>query len=166
MNTAEFARKNLEESMSLLAACAGGMNEAQYNWNPGGTANSAAKSHVHAASSVDFFINGLVRGEMQSLRWGKFAEKHGLPGSPLGIWAFEGTVPYEAMQEYAKEVARSAAEHVGTLSDADFDREIETQFLGKRSVAFLVQLAGTHAAGHGGDIAAIKGMQGLKGLPF
>ncbi len=48
----------------------------------------------------------------------------------------------------------------------DLDREIETQFFGRKSAAWLLQLAGVHSVGHGGDIAAVKGMQGLKGLPF
>jgi hypothetical protein len=166
MNTVEYAKANLESCLGLLGACAGGMDDAQYNWKPGGTANPAAKSHVHAITSVDFFINGVVRGHMQGLLWNEFAPKNGLPQNPMGVWTFDGTVPYAAMMDYAAQVQKGAVDYVGSLTDADFDREIETQFFGKKSVAFLVQLAGTHAVGHGGDIAAIKGIQGLKGLPF
>lgn len=166
MNGVEFAKTNLEGSLGLLGTCAGNMDDAQYNWKPGGTANTAAKSHVHAVSSVDFFVNGIVRGEMQNLLWGGFASKNGLPENPMGIWTFEGSVPYAAMQEYTQQVQKNALDYVGTLNDADLDREIETNFFGKKSIAWLLQLAGMHAVGHGGDIAAVKGLQGLKGLPF
>ncbi len=148
----------------LVGQCAGGVDDAQYNWKPGGTANSAAKSHVHAISSMDFFINGTVQGK--EMLWSPFALKHGLPESPLAVWAYEGTIPVEPMKEYSKSVQDAVLEYVGSLSDADFDREVETQFFGKKSVAWLVQLAGMHAVGHAGDMAAVKGMQGLKGLPF
>jgi hypothetical protein len=30
----------------------------------------------------------------------------------------------------------------------------------------VLQLLGMHTAGHAGDMATVKGMQGLKGLPF
>lgn len=164
MNTAEYAKSSLEGMLGLVGTCAGGMDDAQYNWKPGGTANSAAKSHVHALTSLDFFITGTVQGK--PLLWGEFAAANELPANPMEIWAFEGTVPVEAMKEYAKSIQDNALEYVGSLSDADFDREIETQFFGKKSVAWLVQLAGMHAVGHAGDMAAVKGMQGLKGLPF
>lgn len=166
MNGVEYAKSNLESCLGLLGTCAGQMDDAQYNWKPGGTANTAAKSHVHAISSVDFFITGIVRGEMQSLQWGGFAAKNGLPENPMGIWTFEGNVPYAAMQEYAQSVQKGALDHVSTLKDEDLDRELETNFFGKKSIAFLLQLAGMHAVGHGGDIAAVKGLQGMKGLPF
>jgi hypothetical protein len=150
--------------MRRLNSCAAGMDDAQYNYSPGGTCNPAAKSHVHALSSIDFFINGLAKGG--DLGWAKIAEQHGLPGNPLQIWQHEGTIPYAAMNEYGQNVQKSALEYVASLSDADLDREVETQFFGKKSVAWLLQLAGYHAVGHAGDIAAVKGMQGLKGLPF
>ena len=164
MDAVTYAKTALESQLGLLTACAAGMDDAQYNWKPGGTANSAAASHVHAVSSIDFFINNIARGE--ALLWTDFAKAHGMPDSPLAIWTYDGIVPADAMREYAGKVQASAIEYVGTLKDADLDREIETQFFGRKPVAFLVQLAGFHAVGHGGDIAAVKGLQGLKGLPF
>jgi hypothetical protein len=37
---------------------------------------------------------------------------------------------------------------------------------GKRNEGFAIRLAGTPLAIHTGEIAAAKGLQGLKGLPF
>jgi hypothetical protein len=164
MDAVTYAKTDLEAAFGLLNTCAGGMNDEQYNWKPAGTANVIAKSHVHTISSIDFFINGIIRGG--ELGWPKIAQEHGLPGNPLQIWTHDGRVPMSPMLEYAESVQKSALEFVATLKDADLDREIDTQFFGKKSVAWLLQLAGTHSVGHGGDIAAVKGMQGLKGLPF
>lgn len=164
MNAAEYAKQNLSEALGLLNVCAGGMTDEQYNWKPGGTCNVAAKSHVHALTSIDFFINGVVRGEQ--IMWPEVATANGLPANPLQVWQHDAPIPYAVIKDYGERVQRAALEYVGTLKDDDLDREIETQFFGRKSVAWLLQLAGNHAVGHGGDIAAVKGMQGLKGLPF
>jgi hypothetical protein len=140
------------------------MDDAQYNFKPGGTANTPAKSHVHAVTSLDFFLTGIAQGK--PLAWGDFAGQHGLPANPMEIWGFDGQVPLAAMNEYAQQVQKNALAYVASLTDADFDREVETNFFGKKSVAFLIHLAGMHAVGHAGDMAAVKGIQGLKGLPF
>jgi hypothetical protein len=164
MDAVTYAKTNLEGSLGLVHTCAQGLDEAQYNWKPGGTANVIAKSHVHAMTSVDFFIIGIVKGG--ELGWTKVAQTTGLPASPLEIWGYEGTIPLAAIAEYSANVQKSALDYVATMKDADLDREIETQFFGKKSAAWLLQLAGYHAVGHAGDMAAVKGMQGLKGLPF
>lgn len=164
MNAIEYARQDLAEALGLLKLCASGMTDEQYNWKPGGTCNVAAQSHVHALTSVDFFINGIVRAGQ--LIWTDVAAAGGLPANPLQIWQHNEVIPYATIKDYGDRLQQAVLEYLGTLSDQDLDREIETQFFGKKSVAWLVQLAGNHAVGHGGDIAAVKGMQGLKGLPF
>lgn len=164
MKTSQYAKEQLEMAFGLVNSCAGGMDDAQYNFKPAGTANAPSKSHVHAITSMDFFLTGIAQGK--PLAWGDFASQHNLPANPMEIWAFEGTVPLAAMNDYAKKVQEGVLAYVGSLSEADFDREVETNFFGKKSVAFLVHLAGIHAVGHAGDMAAVKGFQGLKGLPF
>ncbi len=164
MNGIQYAKLQLEQAFGLFGACASGMDEAQYNWKPGGTANSAAKSHVHALTSADFFVNSVIQGK--PLVWSTFAPANGLPANPMEIWNFDGTVPYAKMQEYGQQVQAVVLDYVGTLTDVDLDREIETQFFGKKPIGFILQLASMHAVGHGGDIAAVKGIQGIKGLPF
>ncbi|MBI5289152.1 MAG: DinB family protein [Chloroflexi bacterium] len=164
MNGVQYAKLQLEQAFGLVGACAAGMDDAQFNWKPGGTANSCAKTLVHTYTSADFFINGMLQGK--PLLWSSFAGANGLPANPMEIWGFEGNVPYAKMLEYAQQVQKSVLEYADTLTDAELDREVETNFFGKKPVAFVVQLAGMHAVGHGGDIAAIKGIQGIKGLPF
>lgn len=165
MNTAAYAKYALEQTFNLMNSVAEGMDDGHYNWQPGGTCNAIAKSHVHALTSIDFFVNMLAKGG-GAMIWPEFATKMGLPANPMGIWGFEGQVPLAMMKEYAEQVQASALEYVGGLSDADFDRELETQFFGKQPLAFIIQIIGLHSAGHLGDMSAVKGMQGLKGLPF
>jgi hypothetical protein len=164
MNAVTYAKKTLEQTFALFNVIADGLTDAQYNWKPEGTANNIAKSHVHAMSSIDFFINATLAGGQ--MIWPEVAARNGLPENPTEIWAHASPIPFPPMKEYAARVQKAALDYVSTLSDADLDREVETPFFGKKNVAFLVALSGVHAMGHGGDIAAIKGLQGLKGLPF
>ena len=164
MNAVTYAKQGLERTFGLFNQIADGMTPDQYNWAPGGTANAIGKTHVHAMTSVDFFINGILAGS--ELRWKAFAAEQGLPANPMEIWGFSGDVSLDAMREYSKAVQQSALEHVGGLTDDDLDREVETPFFGKQTAAFMIGLTGIHVMGHGGDISAVKGLQGLKGLPF
>ncbi len=164
MNATTYAKQHLEQTLSLLNMAAAGMDDAQYNWDPAGTCNSASKSHVHTLTSLDFFINAKVRG--QDLLWSTFAPANGLPANPMEIWSAGGVIPLAAITEYGKTLQQSVLDYVSSLSDADLDREVDTQFFGMKPIAFVLQLAGMHCAGHAGDISAVKGMQGLKGIPF
>jgi DinB superfamily len=165
MNATSYARLQIEEAFGLMNTCAEGMDESQYNWAPGGTCNSIAKSHVHALTSIDFFVNIVAKGGAPMF-WPEHGPKAGLPANPLEIWGFGGSVPLVAMKEYGQAVQKAALDYIGTLTDADLDRVIDTRFFGQQSLAFVIQLIGLHSTGHAGDISAVKGMQGLKGLPF
>ena len=104
MNAITFATKQLEEVFNLFNVCAGGLTEEQYNWKPGGTANTISKSHVHSVSSIDFFINTLIAGGAP--QWPQFAPAHNLPGNPLQIWTHEGTIPMAAVMEYSEKAQK------------------------------------------------------------
>ena len=164
MQATSYAKLQLEQAFGLLNGAAQGMDDKQYNWKPDGTCNPAGKNHVHALTSVDFFLNAIAQGK--PTLWQPLAAQHGLPANPLEIWGHGGDVPMAAISAYGEQVQKSALDYVATLSDADLDREVDTRFFGTQSIAFLIQLAGMHTVGHTGDIAAMKGMQGLKGLPF
>lgn len=164
MNAVTYARSQIESVFNLLNMCVDGMDEAQYNWQPPGTSNAAAKSHVHALTAIDFFVmRGAKGGEMM---WPAFAATHGLPLKSPEIWAYEPAIPFAPLKEFGQRIEKAALEYVSTLADEDLDVVIDTQFFGKQSLAFLLQLITMHTAGHAGDIAAVKGIQGIKGLPF
>jgi len=98
--------------------------------------------------------------------WPAFAPQHGLPPNPMEIWGHNASISGAAMKEYAEQIQKATLDYIATLKDDDLDRQVDTQFFGTQPLAFLLQLASMHATGHAGDVAAVKGMQGLKGLPF
>jgi hypothetical protein len=164
MNATQYATSQLGQVFDLLNLCADGIDDAQYNHDPQGTCNSVAKSHVHALTAIDFFVLQMVKGG--PMLWPDFATKIGLPVNAREIFGYAEAIPLAPMKEFAAQVQKAALEYVGGLSESDLDREIDTQFFGKQSAAYVLQLMAAHTAGHAGDMASVKGMQGLKGLPF
>ena len=164
MNASEYAKGQVEGALDFLNTCVQGMDEAQYNWKPAGTCNPICKLHAHALSAVDFFITSTLQGQKTS--WPQIASQVGLPTNAREIWQSDATVSPSAMQEYAKSLRESVISYINTLSDEDLNREIDTRFAGTQTFGWVLQLVGSHTAAHAGEISAVKGMQGLKGLPF
>lgn len=164
MNATEYATSQLQQVFNLLNMCTDGMDEQQYNFQPQGTCNSVAKSHVHAISGIDFFVLQMLKGG--PMLWPEFGPKNGLPANPQEIWSHADPVPLAAMKDFSTQAQKAALEYVGSLTENDLEREVDTRFFGKQSAGWVLQLMGMHTAGHAGDISAVKGMQGLKGLPF
>ena len=164
MNAKDYARSQVEGALDFLATCAKDMDEAQYNHKPAGNCNAAAKLHAHALSGADFFVTVVLAG--QPSKWPEFASQTGLPENAMEIWGSDVTVKPSVMQAYAEAIKGPILEYIDTLSDEDLDREIDTRFAGKQTIAWVLQLVGSHTVGHAGEISAVKGTQGLKGLPF
>ena len=164
MKATDYVKLQTEQAFGLLKMAADGMDDAQYNADAPGTCNAAAKSHVHALTGFDCFVLNKAKGG--DMLWPQFGPKNGLPANPTEIWSFAGTISGAAIKAFADEIQRETLSYISTLTDTDLDGEVDTQFFGKQSRAYVLQLAAMHATGHAGDVAAVKGMQGLKGLPF
>jgi hypothetical protein len=160
----DYVKLQTEQAFGLLKIASDGMDDAQYNLDGPGTCNAAAKTHVHALAAFDFFVLNKAKGA--DMIWPAFATSRGLPPNSQEIWGHKGNISGADIKEFAEKVQKATVEYVSSLSDADLDRQADTQFFGVQSVAYLLQLASMHAAGHAGDLAAAKGAQGLKGLPF
>ena len=164
MKAIDYVKLQTEQAFGLLKMAADGMDDAQYNLDGPGTCNAAAKSHVHALTAFDFFVMNKAKGG--SMLWPAFASQHGLPPNSMEIWGHGGVIAGAAIKEFAEQIQKATLDYIATLKDDDLDRPVDTQFFGTQPLAFLLQLASMHAAGHAGDVAAVKGTQGLKGLPF
>ena len=67
--------------------------------------------------------------------------------------------------EYQQAVRAATDAYLETLIAEELDREV--RFFGSmQPVANVLTTLVAHTMGHAGDIAAIKGLQGVKGLPF
>ncbi|HZP58116.1 MAG TPA: DinB family protein [Dehalococcoidia bacterium] len=165
MNVSQFAASQLGGDFDLVDAVIGGLDDAQYNWTPPGTCNPIARTHAHALTAVDFFVHMVLQGK--PMLWPETAARTGLPENAREIWGTTVQIPLAPMVEYGKRVREAALAYVGSLTEDELDREVETFVLGKQPASFVVtRLLNEHLTGHTGEMSAVKGMQGLKGLPF
>jgi hypothetical protein len=135
-----------------------------------GTVEPAGALLAHAIITEDYFIQTRLQGKDLLYRTGGFDAQLGIEvgeGPRLSTeWATTLKLDMATFTPYLQAVYAATDAYVSGLSDADLDREVDGPF-GKQGVgAFIAGLVTFHLTEHLGEIAAIKGVQGLKGLPF
>ncbi len=138
---------------------------------PGATITSIGSIYAHLVFSEDGIVHGMLQGKAPIYKAQNWASRTSIqmpePGGFSPEWARTVRMKLPAFREYAKTVYAESDAYVAGLSDADLERKVQTGFIGEQTVAFVISnILGWHAAQHTGEIAALKGVQGLKGLPF
>jgi hypothetical protein len=127
--------------------------------------------YAHIVFSEDGIVQGMLQGKplvYKSQGWARRLTVT-MPENPMfdPAWARAVRMDLPSFREYAKAVYAATDAYVAGLGAADLERKIDTGFVGEQSVGFVLSnIVGWHIAEHGGEIAALKGVQGLKGLPF
>lgn len=136
---------------------------------PGSTVGAIMPIYIHALDSEDWAIQELIQGKPKLIESDKWYERWGLPAPSSGIepdWE-SANVPLAAVQEYAKAVYAATADWLSRATDADLDQQIDWHSGQKKSAGWvLADVIHVHLPFHAGEIASIKGMMGLKGLPW
>lgn len=139
---------------------------------PGSTITSIASIYAHINFGNDAIVHGLLQGEPLLYQADGWESKTGVafPGLPPAItpeWGRAVQMDLPAFQEYAKAVHAAADAYLASVPDAELERKVTGGPFGDQTVEWIiVNILGTHAPQHAGEIAALKGVQGLKGLPF
>lgn len=145
------------------------MTPALFNWAPPGTANTISATFVHLLNSEDHFIQDVLQGKPSVWESGGWSAKTGIP-KPPGIgqdWSAFKRQPtaIQPLLEYKAAVWAATDAYLAVLTPAELDRQVPFAG-GTRTVAEMLMLAVSQAHGHSGEIAALKGVQGAKGLPI
>lgn len=131
---------------------------------------SIASIYAHVVFSEDAIVNSMFQGKTPlyvEQGWeAKAGVKH--PGSPMQTedWAAGVKMDLPKFQEYAAAVFAQTDAYLAGLSDAEMQRKIQGP-VGETTVGWMaVNIIATHYPSHIGEIAALKGVHGAKGLPF
>jgi len=170
MNVGELLRNQYSQGHQLVAGVMADVGPDVLNDATGlGTLGSIASIFAHMVFTEDLLVAGFTaRPPLYSSAGWDAKLGVAIPGlqqSPE--WAAGVRMELAPFMEYAKQVWAATEDYVGGLSEADLDREVPG--IGGRMVKLAV-LAGNvgtiHISSHMGEIAASKGVRGLKGLPF
>ena len=172
MSTQSAVRQQLAFWHGALDQIMGDCGQEVLNKNlPDATITSVASVYAHLVFAEDVIVHALLQGKAVLYETDGWAAKTGVafPGVPPEIkpeWARALRMDLPSFQEYAKWVHSAVDSYLGGLPDSDLGRKVPGPF-GEQTVEWVVvNLLGTHAPQHAGEIAALKGVQGLKGLPF
>ncbi len=170
MNVQETVRQQLGfwhgTLKGMMADCGDTLNKVV----PGATINSIAAVYAHTVWSEDMIVNGMLLGKPLSYKTNDWEAKTGVPfpgDSPeLADWAKSFKMDYPKFKEYADAVFANTDSYLANVTDADLDAKTQTP-IGEQTKGWAVAtILGTHLPQHAGEIAALKGVHGLKGLPF
>jgi len=170
MNVQETVRLQLGFWHGALGGIMGDCGDALNKAVPGATINSIASVYAHIVWSEDTIINGMMQGKPTIFSSGGWEEKTGtkLPGDQpsLGDWAKTFNMDYPKFKEYADAVFANTDAFLSSVTDAQLAEKAQTPIGEQTKEWFLAAVLATHLPQHTGEIAALKGVQGLKGLPF
>ena len=174
MKVQDVARQQLGFWHGTCGAIMGDCGDSLNKQLPNATITSIGSIYAHMVFAEDGIVNGMLQGKTPIFHSDGWQAKTGVswpgdPGSPPSInggWAKSTKMDYPKFQEYADAVFANTDSYLANLSDADLEKKIQTP-IGEQTIGWAVTtLLGTHAPQHIGEIAALKGVQGLKGLPF
>ena len=167
MELLEYLRTSVKAVNDMVDTAMHDLTDEVVNFHPGGTSNTIAQLLAHLVSGQDLLINDKIGGG-RSLHETGWAEKTGIPFERPLIWQRDAwKLDLAGFDAYRKEVAKAAEWAFTGMKPEDLDREVSWVRGPDRPLALItLQVFVNHGMGHCGEISAIKGMQGLKGLPI
>jgi len=169
MKTIDYIRHEQGSMRRLVEMTMIDMTPEMFNWGPPGTANTISATFLHLVNVQDEFIHQILQGKPTLWEREKWSQRTGVenpPGMGEDWSSFKNRkVELKPMLEYKDAVWTATDAFLETLTEADLDRLVDFAG-GQRPMASVLTLAAVQAAGHVGEIAALKGIQGVKGLPI
>jgi len=171
MNAVDVLRAGFGQAHRMMEGAVGDCDEAtlQYTGAAAVIGNIGA-IYFHAVCDEDLMVHGMLQGKPTLHQSGGWETKLGLamPGPMQTLeWAKGLKLPnLAAVREYASAVYAATDGYLAGLSADDLDQEVEVFGQKQRRGHVLTGVLLWHAISHQGEISALKGVQGKKGLPF
>ena len=176
MNSIRLLKEQLATAHKFLEDTMQDVDESIAHTKAPGVAHNIAATYAHVVASEDMLLNSTLQKKptFMSTSW---ADKDGMNIPHPAVtqnwehdykeWADSVRVDLPALREYAQMVYQATDDYIGNLREIDLDREIDFPGMGMLSVGWIISnfIIG-HTNSIMGEIAALKGAQGLKGYPF
>jgi hypothetical protein len=135
----------------------------------GATIDTIAEIYAHLVCGEDNMVNVRIQGKEPLYVREGWSGKPGVSmpegrGSP--DWLSRGPMDLAAFRDYARAVHAATDAYLASASDTDLEGKVMMGQNERTAASILVTTVIPHIAMHTGEIAALKGLQGLKGLPF
>ena len=135
----------------------------------GSTIGAILPIYAHILVGLDLLVNQTATGGQTLLERDGWGERTGIPSASLMQvpgWA-DADYQLDGLNRYRDAVFASLFAYLGSAPDAELDREVPSVLGGTVSLGQSFGALGlVHLCSHMGEIAALKGVHGAKGLPF
>jgi hypothetical protein len=169
MDAIELLRWQTSTAWDWLDETVGDITEEQANWRPAGTANPIGANYAHLMITADAGFNSQLLGGMPIMAT-RFRGQIGLSEMPHAAGGWDDwsrlQVDWARLREYGQAVRECVEAHVNALTPEDLERRVDMTAHGLGVWKGLRQIdlhSHHHVRIHGGEIAVLKGMQGLQG---
>jgi uncharacterized damage-inducible protein DinB len=139
-----------------------------YNWTPPGTANPIGAIFVHMLGTEDEYVQRGILSKARFWESGDWETRLGTTTPLRGEnWdeAKTKALALDVALEYQTVVRGATDAYLAALTAEELDRRVE--FLGReRRIADVLAMLVVHNLAHVGEIAALKGVQGVQGSPI
>ncbi len=170
MDAIDLLRNQIKGAYEWLEMTLSDVTDEQAKWQPPGLANSIGAVYAHLAVSADFDVNSRFHGGMP-VAANEFKGDIGLSeiyrgGFGWQEWSRRLQVDWRKLRSYGIAVHRSVQKHLEQMSAGDLDRPVDMTVhgLGVWKALDIYNLHGiNHPRLHGGEIACLKGLQGVPG---
>ena len=168
MDAKTYLQKQIKQMWGLQDSVIKGLSDALLNKEPEGTASPAGVIWLHSTYSEDSFI-GMLSGEAKLWDTGNWQSRFGLETAPNygEDWQQYHQAPLTVadLQAYTEAVRAQTTAVLDAMTDEDLDDTVKF-FTESDPKADVWTLLVAHSLHHFGEIAAIIGVMGGKGLPF
>lgn len=170
MEIGQLLRSQYEQGHRILKGVVADLPPELWNSSEGqGTVGSIGSIYAHIAFAEDA-LTSAFRGEPTLYESGAWADRLSvsMPGAfQTAEWSAGVRLVPAVFEEYASAVFTATEDLVGSLTGADLDRMVEGLTGRPAPASLLIGNVGViHISEHAGEIAALKGIRGLKGLGF
>lgn len=171
MTTAiDVVRKQFESQHNFLMMAVDGCDQATADRQPdGATIQPISAVLAHILMAEDTFVNTMATQRGPFLQRGGWADRLNLPtdnGVGLSGDMAAARPNIEALREFAQALGADVDEALASITPEQAEAEIDGPFGKSTVVDFLSGIGISHLSMHTGEISALRGVFGQKGLPF
>ena len=172
---AEILLNQLKAAHGAMEQTMDGVTDEVAHFMPPGTANPIAGTYAHLVFTEDLFLHNFLT-KTKPLLETKFKNKTGASEIQPSDWQVAYPkwlkvvkLDIKQFRKYAKAVFAESERYLASLTDADLEKDVDMSTFGmgkRKTYDFIANLISGHVYPIMGEIAVLKGIQGIKGYPF
>jgi hypothetical protein len=173
MDTIELTQYALGNAFGILGQVTADLTQTLADLPAPGIANPIGATYWHAVSGADEVVHRWIGGQAPLFEREGWREKVltvSAPEPQVGTMylTYMRTIRVDlpALHAYSEAVAGAIQAWLATLAPEELERKLDTP-IGESSIVQMLEVFVIwHINAHCGEIAALKGCQGVKGYPF